>query len=249
MTNEKNWETVSFSSVVEYQRQYFTKLYNVTNFASGYYTTSNDPEYFNANSIIGVEKSATLSSDIYELLAQGVETAKIQVPSGVLNFADEYDQISLISYEYQQSPISDEIEIHLVTEQNYLEYLKLSCALQVQEYGKEYKQDANATYLNQQQYQMYIINYQGINVGEFTYIPQLQAVESIIILSEYQRQGVMSQCFEVITKQLSPKIFMSSDKSSIGFYQKLNCQIIDSIDVNYLYGNNRNLLMYLSLSI
>lgn len=238
-----------YNSVLEYQKQYLKQLHTLCDFEGGYYTQGQDLEYFDANMIVIDNRKMSSLTNTLELLADSLYTTKIQITDGLLDSYDASDTISLIKYQHLGNEINLKLEIELVTFDNYSEYLKLSNALQIQEFGREYKSIANEAYLEQTNYQMYLIKYNQTYVGEFTYIPSLYAIESIIILSDYQRLGIMTNCFELITSVLNQTVFMSADNSSIGFYSKIDCQVIDKVAVNYLYGNTRNLLMYLSLSI
>lgn len=238
-----------FNSVLDYQQQYFKTIFNFHRFSHGYYTQSQDLEYINSNTIVVGDDSAEALYEVCSLLTERVYACKIQLPQISVVPADELDTISLIKYTKTGMEIDPVIGITLVDEMNYVTYNNLSKQLQIQEYGKEYKKMHNNDYLNQTTYQLYLIKYGDECVGEFMYIPSLNAVEEIIILSKYQRLGIMRNCLELISKDLSETIFLSADRSSIGFYQRINCQIIDQIDVLYLYGSPRNLLMYLSLSI
>lgn len=238
-----------FNNILDYQKLYFQKLYDVNEFECGFFTQCNDLEYINGNSIIVTEVTSETVASVCHLLSFCPNIVKVQFPTGILDIYDELDCLRLIEYKHKGTEMSGDIDIELVTTNNYSHYIDLSNKLQVQEYDAIYKEDSNKNYLEQSDYQMYMVKYKGKYVGEFIYIESLQAVESIIILSEYQRRGIMRSCFELITIRLATTIYLSADNSSIKFYDKLDVKIIDELTVNNIYGNSRNLLMYLTLNI
>ncbi len=238
-----------FKNYIEYQQAYFTQLYDVTSVDFGYFTQSADGDYINANSITVTEVTDDFVASVCSLLATNIHTTKLQLPTGIIEYGDERDNLSLIKYQNIGRELDNQVTIELVTIDNYSQFTELSNQLQTQEYGTPYKVNTNNQYLDQSKYQMYIICYKHEYIGEFTYIPSLSSVESIILLKDYQRRGIMTNCLELITTKLSSQIYLSADNSSIGFYQKIDCQIIDQYPVVNLYGNSRNILMYLSLCI
>lgn len=238
-----------FKNILDYQHQYFQKLYNTNEFKGGFFTESNDLEYINGNSIIVTEVTSETVASVCHLLTFCPNIVKVQFPTGVIDVYDELDCLRLIEYKHNGSELSVEIDIELVTKDNYSQFISLSNQLQIQEYDAIYKKDANENYLSQAEYQMYMVKYKDKYVGEFIYVEKLQAVESIIILSEYQRRGIMRNCFELITTRLAPTIYLSADNSSIEFYNKLDVKVLDELTVNNIYGNSRNVLMYLTLGI
>lgn len=237
-----------YNNLIEYQQRYFSALYNMTDLEFGYVTQSPDLEYINANSIIVTEVIDDVITSVCSLLATNIHTTKIQIPRGVISVGDEEERLYLVRYQSVASVSDKQLEIIGVDQSNYSKYLELSNQLQIQEYGKVYKTTANQWYLDQDRYQMYMISYQGQVVGEFIFIQQLQAIESLIILEQYQRQGIGHQALKLASKQFGP-IYLSADNSSIDFYQAIGAEIIDHCDVTYIYGNSRNLLMYLSFCI
>lgn len=237
-----------YKKLIEYQKDYFDLLFDVTELDFGYFTQSADLEYINSNSIIVTEVTDDSVASVCSLLATNIHTTKIQFPRKLIDFGDEDDTLYLVEYTHQNKPIRTDVSIELVTEQNYQQFIELSNKLQVQEYGELYKQQANADYLNQNQYQLYVVKVGDELVGEFIYIPQLFALESIIILKQYQRQGVASSSLELITNQ-NKVVYLSADNSSIKFYERINAKIIDCYEVKNLYGSSRNILMYISLCI
>lgn len=237
-----------YKTLIEYQTDYFNQLYDVTEVDFGYFSQSEDLDYINSNSIIVTEVTDDAVASVCALLATGIYTTKAQFPRQLIEFGDEDDSLYLIEYTNQSREIKADLTIELVTVENYHQFLELSAELQIQEYGELYKQHANATYLNQNRYQLYVVKLGSQLVGEFIYIPTLKAVESLIILKQYQRLGVASSALELVTKQFGT-IYLSADSSSIRFYERINGQIIDRYDVRNLYGNSRNILMYINLCI
>lgn len=237
-----------YNSVIEYQHAYFKKLFDLTELEFGYFTQSDDLEYINSNSIIVTEVTGDVVASVCSLLATDVYTTKIQFPRDVIEFGDEDDTLYLIKYDVKRISVDDKLSLELVTAENYQQFIELSSKLQVQEYGQPYKQNTNQAYLNQASYQMYMIKYGDCYVGELIYIEELRAVESIIIDRDYQRMGIGHQTLEVLAAK-NGALYLSADLSSIGFYRKIDGSIIDSYLVKNLYGNARNLLMYISLCI
>ncbi len=235
-----------YNNVLEYQKQILNCMHNTIEFEGGYFTNSDDLEYINSNSIIGVEATKDIVASICVLLANDIYTTKIQLPTAVHSFGDELDTLYLIAID-SKLKLLENVTIKQVTENNYHQFLELSTKLQIQEYGSVYKQVANENLLEQNQYQQYIIEYNNQPVGEFVYIPRLKALESLIILEQYQKLGIGTSALELIRMQTDGPLFVSSDNSSIDFYRNLNCTIVDNQDVTNLYGTPRNLLVYLSL--
>ncbi len=234
-----------FNNVIEYQKQYFKCLYNVTKFEGGYLTSSEDLEYINANSIIGVEATSDLVASICILLAADIHTCRVQLPASIVPFDEDMDCLYLVNYEHQNLNCIPKIEIIEVTDQNFEQFKTLSYTLQCQEYGKEYKKITNDNLLQQNKYCQFMIKYNDVLVGEFIYIPQLSSLESLIIDKKFQGKKIGTAVLEQMSKQTS--IYLSADNSSIGFYKKINSRILDETSIVNLYGNSRNLIMYLSL--
>lgn len=238
-----------FNKILEYQYSYFKELFDTTDLEFGFFTNSDDQMFINGNSIIVTEAKDDILASVCLLLSQINSICKVQLPEGIIDVYDERENLYLIEYRNQSKQVSDKVQIELVTSENFQQFLTVSRELQIQEFDSVYKEHFNQRYLNQSNYQMYLIIYEQKVVGEFIYIPCLAAVESIIITSKYQRRGIMSECLELITSTLNNKIYLSADNSAIDFYYKVNAQIIDQMVVNNLYGNSRNLQMFISLSI
>lgn len=237
-----------YKNLIEYQKAYFSKLFDLTEVDFGYFTASDDLEYINSNSTIVTEVTDDAVASVCALLATNLHTTKIQFPREVVNFGDEDDVLYLIEYSNQQRELVSGVSFELVTEENYQQFKQVSSRLQCQEYGEEYKPLTNERYLNQDDYQMYLVKYNGEYVGEFIYINELKAVESIIIASAYQRRGIATTILELMSASFGP-VYLSADTSSIKFYKQINGKVIDVYPVKNLYGNSRNLLMYISLCI
>lgn len=234
-----------YRSFIEYQQQYFSILFETTEFEGGYFTQSQDNEYINGNSIIVTDTTETTIESLCQLLATGIHTTKIQLPRDFVEYSDEKDCLYLVKYTNQNHQINTEITIELVDSNNYQQFLELSSQLQMQEYGSLYKEYENSIYLQQDNYEMYIVKYQGMAIGEFCYMPQLYAIESLIISQDFQRRGIGSTVIELASALFGP-IYLSADNSSVNFYRKINCEIVDSYEVNNLYGSSYALLMYLN---
>lgn len=234
-----------FNNVIEYQRAYFNYLYDVTEFNGGFLTTSQDLEYINANSIIGVEAAENIVASICILLANNIYTTKVQLPSTLIPFEDDIETLYLLRYKHRQQIGLPDIELVLVDSSNFAKFKILTEQLQIQEYGKEYKANATNQILNQTNYHQYMIKFKGEFIGEFIYIPELFSIESLIIDKRYQRKGIGTKVLELMAQNYD--LYLSTDNSSIEFYQKINAQIIDQTTVANLYGSPQNLLMYLSL--
>lgn len=234
-----------YKNFIEYQRQYFEHLFDTTVMDYGYFTQSADAEYINGNSIIIHTETEDVISSVCGLLACGIHTTKIQLPQSLVEFGDEQDCLYLVKYQHQNQRLNSAVTIELVDDNNYQQYIEISNKLQTQEYGSLYKTNENANYLQQDKYQMYIIKFLDVPVGEFCYIPQMQAVESLIIDQQYKHQGIGTAVLELITGEVQ-FVYLSADNSSIAFYQKINSQIIDSYPVNNLYGSSYGLLMYIN---
>lgn len=235
-----------YKNVLEYQKQILSCMHDTVEFEGGYFTNSDDLEYINSNSIIGVEATSDIVASICVLLANDIYTMKIQLPKAIQDFGDELDTIYLVAID-QMLKVNDDVTIKLVDKTNFDQFIEISNKLQIQEYGSVYKQHANDQLLNGNDYLQYIIEYKHQPVGEFVYIPHLNALESLIILNEYQKLGIGTSVLELIKSAKNIELFVSADNSSIEFYKKLNCTIIDQLEVVNLYGTPRNLLMYLSL--
>lgn len=234
-----------YNNIIEYQKKYLSKLFDTVETDFGYFTQSTDLEYINSNSIIVTEVTADTVASVCALLVSNIHTTKIQFPRLSLEFGDEDDCLYLIKYDNQKLSINPKVSIEVVDSTNYDSFIKLSNELQIQEYGSLYKSDANSEYLNQSVYKMYMVKVEDAYVGEFIFMEELQAVESIIVSQDYQRQGIGIAILELITA-MHGSIYLSADNSSIGFYKKINSQIIDEYHVRNLYGNARNLLTYIT---
>lgn len=233
--------------VLKYQKAYFRLMHNINHFDYGYYTMSSDIEYLNSNSIICEEATEDAVASICMLLANGLESAKIQLPCNNIISSDYTDTLYLLQI---NSVISNnrEVELIKVDNANINQFIKLSNSLQIQEYGKIYKQNFNNSILNNRNIVHYMIKYKEQLVGEFVYLKQLNAIENLIILKKYHKLGIgRATLNELIFKYNS--IMLSADNSSIDYYKQFDYKLIDSQSVDFLYGNKRTLLMYLTLCI
>lgn len=237
-----------YKNLIEYQYQYFSKLYQQVDLDFGYITQSDDLEYINSNSIIVTEVRDDVLTSVCSLLATNIHTTKIQMPAHLIEFGDEEDSLYLIKYQAQDFDVNADVEFVAVTASNFSEYIELSNQLQIQEYGKLYKVEANNNYLEQNDYQMFMIKYKNQFIGEFTYINELKAVEALIVLKAYQRQGIGRVTLELVAKSMG-ELYLSADNSSIEFYRAIGAEVIDQYDVTNIYGNSRTLLTYLILCI
>lgn len=238
-----------YKNLDEYLNNFYSNVYITKGRLEYYYTQCDDPEYINGNSIIIEELNEEVIYSICELLSCSVNITHIQLPLNdkITGHLDE--ELSLIAYEPQNTTINTGVEYELVTSDNFEIYLELTNKLQTQEYGKVYKSNADLNYFKQSKYKMVLVKYNGVYVGEFMYIPSLAIVESIIILKEFQRKGIMRSCLELFATTEKKILYLTCDDSSCGFYRKINTKFIDSKKVTNLYGNNIELQMYLSLSI
>lgn len=235
-----------YNNVLQYQKAYFSLLFDGGEFDNGFYTIHCDKQYINGNSIVIDSASEDLFPKLYLLLNAIPTIIKLQFPVDIIEMYDERDELFLIEYQHQRRKRRDDVDIELVTEKNYKQYINLSSNLQVQEFGELYKSQFDSQYLNQDNYQMYMIKSSAGYIGEFIYMPNLKSVESIIVAKDYQRQGIMSTVLELLTAN-GQGIYLSADNCSIGFYKKVGATIIDSLQVNNIYGTSHNLIMYLSL--
>lgn len=238
-----------YKKLDKYLYNFYSNVYTTEVEPGYYYTQCDDPEYINGNSIIIEELNEDVIYSICKLMSSSVNITHIQLPLNDKIEGDFDEELSLIAYEPQNIYINSEIEYEFVTSDNFDVYSELTNRLQTQEYGKVYKRNADLNYFNQNKYKMALVKCEGIYVGEFMYIPSLAIVESIIILKEFQRKGIMRSCLELFAIAENKVLYLTCDDDSRGFYKKINSKFIDSKKVTNLYGTNVELQMYLSLSI
>lgn len=236
-----------FKSIDDYQKQYFDTVFKAQPFDYGYYSESSDVEFINGNSIIIEKNDQFLIYSIMLLLNQVTTIKRIQLPFNMSEIPVSGELIALVKYKSRGIETINDVEYIQVTKNNFTLFLDVSSILQNQEYGDLYKSNFNNSYFEQNNYLFYMIKYQGNIVGEFMYIPSLKSIESIMILEKYRKQGIGSSVLEQFSKYENTEIFLSADDSSIGFYEKINAEIIDEKSVINLYGNSRNLIGYLSM--
>lgn len=234
-------------NVYQYQKQYLQSMFKVTDFEFGYYTSCDDPEFYFGNTIFCNQFSQQVIDSLLNLLVSGVNVCEIQFEKANLSFSDEHSNLYLLQAKDMMEKTNYDIEIQLVTAKNHHQFTKLSNILQIEEYGRLFKENIIKDCLKNKDVQFWMISKNGVPVGEFEYFPQLNTVESIVIAKKYRNQGIGSQLLSLISTQIAQNYYLSADDDSLNFYQKNNFVVLDEKPVSHLYGNLKNLIMFLSL--
>lgn len=234
-------------NVYEYQKEYLKSLFTITDFEFGYYTSCGDPEFYFGNTIFCSQLSEEVIAKIIELLVQGVNVCEVQFEIENVEFCDDFSTLYLLGYNKMEHSLKNNLTLQKVSYENFECFKQLSEKLQIEEYGKLFKQNTIANCLNLENCEFWMLYKDDIPVGEFEYFPQLKTVESIVIAKEYRKQGIGTDLLHLIGKQITDKYFLSADNDTIEFYQKNNFTIYDQKPVSHLYGNLKNLIMFLSL--
>lgn len=236
-----------FNTYKEYKQQYLKSVYNLKQYDCGYFTQSKDDEHLIANSVFVDQINEHTLLETYNLAAETGTITRIEI-ANQYEYADEFNEYFLLEYSNEyKSGLDQKLDIMLVNENNIVQYQKMSDILQKQEYGSIYKSNMISEYLLQEKYQLFIVVYEDQFIGEFIFIPSHNIIESIILLKEFQGNGLGSKLLTLIGTKLTSKYYLSADKQSVSFYEKNKLEIIDSIQISTIYAAPKNMSTYLML--
>ncbi len=236
-----------FNSIFEYQKEVYERMYNMFSFKNGIFTCSTDSEYLNANCLIVNKMTQNLSNDITSIIIENPTIKRIQIPLSANTF-EANECLYLLKIDELEHKNLD-VSIIEVKQNTYEQYVRVSNSLQFQEYGKLYKENWDKAILKRKKCKQYLIKYKNEFVGEFVFLPDICAIESLIVLKQYQNNKIGSSALSLLIKQQKKSIYLSADNSSIDFYKQINAHILIVQDVKYIYGNSDNLLMQVSMAL
>ncbi len=233
---------MKFTKYSKYRQAYLQLSYKCYNFKDGFLTTCDDPDLIAGNSMY--LKQATYSVACLPFLLTKCDPTQLLIEVDELELADECHYLLYRQFKRIKKTTTN-VRIKKVDTHNFKQYVMLSEQLQVQEYGKVFAKNTQANYLKQDNYVHYLIKIGSVDVGEFTFYPKLNSIEAAIIDKDWQNKGIMSIVLNELLPSLMSYCYLSCDQQMLDYYLKNGFMIVDSANLNVIYGDGRSIARFI----